>query len=82
MALSSKLGLSSLDLLNKRVLIRVDFNVPLDKTDSSKITNNQRIVGALPTIKYVLDKGASAVILMSHLGLVPIFNHSDDQMEK
>jgi phosphoglycerate kinase len=43
----------------------VDFNVPLDGT---KITNNQRIVGALPTIKYCLENGAKAVILMSHLG--------------
>jgi phosphoglycerate kinase len=43
----------------------VDFNVPLD---GDKITNNQRIVGALPTIKYAIDHGAKAVILMSHLG--------------
>jgi phosphoglycerate kinase len=44
---------------------QVDFNVPLD---GDKITNNQRIVGALPTIKYAIEKGAKAVILMSHLG--------------
>lgn len=44
---------------------QVDFNVPLDGTT---ITNNQRIVGALPTIKYAVDNGAKAVILMSHLG--------------
>lgn len=44
---------------------QVDFNVPLDGT---KITNNQRIVGALPTIKHAIDNGAKAVILMSHLG--------------
>lgn len=44
---------------------QVDFNVPLD---GDKITNNQRIVGALPTIKYAIDHGAKAVILMSHLG--------------
>ena len=44
---------------------QVDFNVPLD---GDKITNNQRIVGALPTIKYAIDNGAKAVILMSHLG--------------
>lgn len=49
----------------KRVLCRVDFNVPLDGT---RITNNQRIVGAVPTIKYALENGAKAVILMSHLG--------------
>lgn len=45
---------------------QVDFNVPLDA--DKKITNNQRIVGALPTIKYAIDNGAKAVILMSHLG--------------
>ena len=44
----------------------MDFNVPLDK--EGNITNNQRIVGALPTIKYAVDHGAKAVILMSHLG--------------
>lgn len=45
---------------------QVDFNVPLDA--EKKVTNNQRIVGALPTIKYAIDHGAKAVILMSHLG--------------
>lgn len=43
----------------------VDFNVPLD---NGKITNNNRIVQALPTVKYALEQGAAAVILMSHLG--------------
>lgn len=47
---------------------QVDFNVPLDKETNSKITNNQRIVGALPTIKYAIENGAKAVVLMSHLG--------------
>lgn len=47
-------------------LHQVDFNVPLDS--DKKITNNQRIVGALPTIKYAVENGAKAVILMSHLG--------------
>ncbi|MDI1249276.1 MAG: phosphoglycerate kinase [Lacunisphaera sp.] len=55
-----------LELSGKRVLIRVDFNVPQDKA-TGFITNNQRIVAALPTIKYALEKGAS-VVLMSHLG--------------
>ena len=48
------------------MLDQVDFNVPLD--GDKNITNNQRIVGALPTIKYAIDNGAKAVILMSHLG--------------
>jgi phosphoglycerate kinase len=50
----------------KRVLIRVDYNVPLDST--LVITNNQRIIASLPTIQYVLDMGARSVVLMSHLG--------------
>src|SRR5216684_2734324 len=53
------------DLKNKRVLIRVDFNVPLD--DQGHISNDRRIRAALPTIQYVLDGGASAIV-MSHLG--------------
>ncbi|KAJ4480469.1 phosphoglycerate kinase [Lentinula edodes] len=65
MSLSNKLSITDLDLKGKRVLIRVDFNVPLQ---DGKITNPARIVAALPTIKYALENGASAVILMSHLG--------------
>ena len=55
-----------LNLGGKRVLMRVDFNVPQDKKTGA-ITNNQRIAAALPTIKHALDQGAS-VVLMSHLG--------------
>ncbi|OOQ90531.1 Phosphoglycerate kinase [Penicillium brasilianum] len=66
MSLSNKLNITDVELKDKRVLIRVDFNVPLDA--DKNITNNQRIVGALPTIKYAIDNGAKAVILMSHLG--------------
>ncbi|KAJ1334145.1 phosphoglycerate kinase [Microdochium nivale] len=65
MSLSNKLSITDVDVKDKRVLIRVDFNVPLDGV---KITNNQRIAGALPTIKHAIDNGAKAVILMSHLG--------------
>jgi len=66
MSLSNKLSITDVDLSNKRVLIRVDFNVPLDA--DKKVTNTQRIAGAVPTIKYAIDHGAKAVILMSHLG--------------
>jgi phosphoglycerate kinase len=53
-------------LAGKRVLMRVDFNVPQDKK-TGEITNTARISAALPTINYCLEKGAS-VVLMSHLG--------------
>lgn len=66
MSLSNKLSITDCDLKGKRVLIRVDFNVPLDS--DKNITNNQRIAGAVPTIKYAIDNGAKAVVLMSHLG--------------
>jgi len=59
-------SIRELDLAGKRVLMRVDFNVPQDKATGA-ITNNQRIVAALPTIAYALEQGAS-VVLMSHLG--------------
>ena len=58
--------LRDLPLAGKRVLMRVDFNVPQDKATLA-ITNNQRIAAALPTIRFALDQGA-AVVLMSHLG--------------
>lgn len=66
MSLSNKLSIEDVDLKDKRVLIRVDFNVPLDS--DKKVTNPQRIQGALPTIQYAIKQGAKAVILMSHLG--------------
>lgn len=61
----NKLSIDQLDLNGKRVLMRVDFNVPLK---DGKITNNQRIVAALDSIKYALDKSAKSVVLCSHLG--------------
>ncbi|MFQ5728896.1 MAG: phosphoglycerate kinase [Waddliaceae bacterium] len=60
-----RLSLKDLPLDGKRVLIRVDFNVPLDKNGA--ITDDARIEASLPTIKYVLDHGGFP-ILMSHLG--------------
>merc|ERR1719331_2193752 len=64
--LFSKQSLKGADVTGKRVLMRVDFNVPQD--DIGAITNTQRIVGAMPSIQLALEKGAKAVILMSHLG--------------
>jgi len=62
----NKATIADIDVTGKRVLMRVDFNVPQEKDGT--ITNNQRIVGAIPSIKMALNKGAKAVILMSHLG--------------
>ncbi|CAE8699800.1 unnamed protein product [Polarella glacialis] len=62
----NKKSINDIDVKGKRVLMRVDFNVPLDK--AGNITNNQRIVGAIPTIKLALEKGAKSVVLMSHMG--------------
>ncbi|MCQ2392866.1 MAG: phosphoglycerate kinase [Kiritimatiellae bacterium] len=63
----AKKTLRDIELAGKRVLMRVDFNVPMAKDGSGKITDDTRIVAALPSIKYVLEQGAS-LVLMSHLG--------------
>ena len=61
----SKLTIRDVDLKGKKVLVRVDYNVPLDK--SQNITDDTRIKESLPTLKYLLEKNCR-IILCSHLG--------------
>lgn len=61
----NKKTIEDVEVKGKKVIVRVDFNVPLD--ENKNITDDNRIVGALPTIKYLVDKGAKT-ILVSHLG--------------
>ena len=61
----NKKTIKDIDLKGKKVFVRCDFNVPLD--ENGNITDNRRIVGALPTIKYLLEQNAK-IILCSHLG--------------
>src|SRR4051812_9729816 len=57
--------LDDLDVEGKRVLVRVDFNVPLDH---GRITDDARIKAALPTLKELREKGAAQLVLLAHLG--------------
>ena len=61
----NKMTIRDIDFTGKRVLVRVDFNVPLD---DDHITNDKRIRAAIPTIEYILDQKPKAVVFMSHLG--------------
>ena len=61
----NKLTVEDVEVKGKKVLVRCDFNVPLN--DKQEITDENRIVGALPTIQYLIDNGAK-VILCSHMG--------------
>lgn len=67
----AKLTISDLDLKGKKVLMRVDFNVPLKENEAGEVVvaNDNRIQGAIPSIKYVIDNGGRA-ILFSHLGRI------------
>lgn len=61
-------SLQDADLKGKKVVARFDFNVPLTKTEPRTITDTSRIDLALPTIRMILEKGASKLVMMSHLG--------------
>ncbi len=62
-----KKSVKDIDIKGKKVIMRVDFNVPLDKETNTKITDTTRVDAAMDTINYILSQGAS-LILMSHLG--------------
>jgi len=61
-----KLNLKDINLKDKTVLVRADFNVPQD--ENLNITDDTRIRATLPTLKYIMDNGAKKIVLMSHLG--------------
>lgn len=65
MDLSTKLSIVDLDVKGKRVLMRADFNVPMEK---GKITSTKRIDSTIPSIQLLLKNGAKSVVLMSHCG--------------
>ena len=72
--MDSKLTIEQIPLMNKRIIMRVDFNVPLS---NGEITNTQRIDAALPTIEYAICKKCKSIVLMSHLGRPKgKYNHS------
>ena len=65
MSMMNKKSIADIDVKGKRVIARVDFNVPLD--ENRNVTDDKRIKGALPTIKYIIENGGK-LILVSHLG--------------
>jgi len=62
----AKVTVKDLDLKDKKVIVRVDYNVPL--TEDGQVTDDNRILASLETVRYILDQGAAKLILMSHLG--------------
>eukprot|EP00818_Percolomonas_sp_WS_P005542 CAMPEP_0117448748 /NCGR_PEP_ID=MMETSP0759-20121206/7569_1 /TAXON_ID=63605 /ORGANISM="Percolomonas cosmopolitus, Strain WS" /LENGTH=411 /DNA_ID=CAMNT_0005241161 /DNA_START=50 /DNA_END=1285 /DNA_ORIENTATION=+ len=65
---TSKQSIQDIDLSNQRIIMRVDYNVPQDKKDPYKITDDTRITATLPTIRYLKENGAKSIVLVSHLG--------------
>ena len=84
----NKKTIEDIEVSGKRVLVRCDFNVPLDVEDKTKITDDRRITEALPTIKYLMEHGAR-VILCSHIGktkhkqtLAPVAKRLSELLER
>lgn len=84
----NKKTIEDIDVKGKKVLVRCDFNVPLDVNDKSIITDDRRIREALPTIKYLMNEGAR-VILCSHIGktkdkmtLAPVAKRLSELLER
>ena len=84
----NKKTIEDIDVKGKRVLVRCDFNVPLDVDTKTKITDDRRITEALPTIKYLMEHGAR-VILCSHIGktknkqsLAPVAKRLSELLER
>lgn len=84
----NKKTIEDIDVNGKKVLVRCDFNVPLDINDKSIITDDRRIREAIPTIKYLMDQGAK-VILCSHIGktknklsLAPVAKRLSELLER
>jgi len=72
--------LSDYDFSNKKIIMRCDFNVPLDK--DRNITSTKRIDAALPSIKKILESGCTQLILMSHLGKPKKFAKKGEEFKK
>ena len=84
----NKKTIEDIEVKGKRVLVRCDFNVPLDINDNTVITDDRRITEALPTIKYLMSQGAR-VILCSHIGktkhkltLAPVAKRLSELLER
>ncbi|KAJ2552544.1 phosphoglycerate kinase [Coemansia sp. RSA 1878] len=89
MSITNKLFIKDVDVKNKRVLVRVNLNVPIDS--NLRIVNKTQIMAAVPMIKYLQEQGASGIVLMSHLGrpngqvvekysLKPVANELQEQL--
>lgn len=66
MSIGNRLTIEDIEIQDKRILVRVDFNVPL--TSEGEVDDDTRIVATIPTLKFLIEGGARSLVLMSHLG--------------